>query len=79
MPQVDLSQAYKIIDRLREEIAENPMDVGLSKPINISVSFGLAMLDGNFSVEESIDHADKALYFAKSSGKNMTHAWVIEK
>jgi len=33
------------------------------------------MLDPNLEVEKSIDHADKALYIAKSSGRNKTHLW----
>jgi diguanylate cyclase len=73
--QVDVSQANKMLDRLREEIAKLPINVGLDAPLYITVSFGITELDPNATVERSIDRADKALYLAKTSGRNRTQIW----
>lgn len=75
LTQLDISEAVKIIDHLREEISKTQFKVGLPNPINITISAGLTMLDPNLSVEEAIDQADKALYQAKTSGRNKIHIW----
>jgi PleD family two-component response regulator len=39
------------------------------------MSVGLTLLDPDVSVEESIDRADKALYVAKSRGRDRIAVW----
>jgi diguanylate cyclase len=78
MQQVDLSKAFDIMDNMREEIAMMPFNVELPTPIHITVSCGISMLDPNINIEQAIDHADKALYTAKSSGRNQTQRWNPE-
>ncbi len=38
--------------------------------MNISGSFGISAYYPNYSLKEIIEEADKAMYFAKKSGKN---------
>lgn len=76
--QISLSQAFEMVDRIREEIAAEPFNVGLQEPLHITVSCGITVLDPNTTIEESIDHSDKALYLAKSSGRNQTKTWSSE-
>lgn len=76
--QVNLPQAFEMVDRLREEIAAMPFDVGLQEPIHISISCGVTLLDTNTAIEQSIDYADKALYLAKTNGRNRTQTWGFE-
>ena len=45
------------------------------KTVYVTASVGLTLLDPDASVEESIDRADKALYLAKSRGRNQTVVW----
>jgi diguanylate cyclase (GGDEF)-like protein len=78
MQQVNLSQAAEMMDRIRKEIAAEPFNVGLHEPLHITISCGITALNPNTTVEESIDHSDKALYSAKSSGRNQTQAWNTE-
>jgi diguanylate cyclase (GGDEF)-like protein len=73
--QVNVQQAYEMIDRLREIIADMEIDVGMEQRLKITVSCGITSLDPDSTVEQSIDHADKALYVAKSSGRNNTQCW----
>ena len=41
----------------------------------MSASFGLALLDPESSVEESIERADQALLLAKTAGRNRAISW----
>jgi len=78
MPQVDLSQAFNMVDRLRDGVANTAFNVGLNQPIHITVSCGIALLDPTVTIEQSIDHSDKALYLAKSSKRNNTKVWGFD-
>lgn len=76
--QVSLTQAFEMLDRIRKEIAAEPFNVGIQEPLYVTISCGITVLDPNLTVEESIDHSDKALYIAKSSGRNQTRTWNSE-
>ncbi|HZW61173.1 MAG TPA: diguanylate cyclase [Candidatus Babeliales bacterium] len=78
IPQIDLHQGYEMIERLRQAIAAMNIDLGLQAPINITVSAGLTLLDPSYPVEQSIDRADKAMYAAKSAGRNCTKIWDVD-
>lgn len=71
----DLQVGHDIIDRLREELATLEFDGNGQGKAQVTVSFGVAPLDANAPVEQSIDRADKALYAAKSAGRNCVVAW----
>lgn len=73
--QTGLKQGHEMVERLREGLAKTAIDIGTEKPIYITASFGLTLLDPNSAVEQSIDQADKAVYAAKSAGRNRTHMW----
>jgi diguanylate cyclase len=74
-PNTELHQARPIIDRLREQVAAMEFKGEHQKPFNVTVSFGLTLLDPDVPVEESIERADKALYAAKAAGRNQTIVW----
>jgi len=66
--------ALHVIDRLREGLARTPIyhnDV----LITATASCGVAALDPDLSVEDSIDRADQAMYAAKTAGRNCSRAW----
>jgi diguanylate cyclase len=44
--------------------------------MGVTASFGVAALDANFTVEQCLDHADQALYLAKTAGRNCARAWL---
>ena len=75
MPYTDLTPCHDRLNELREGIAALEIDIGAKEPIRISASFGLAPLDPDIPVEASIDRADKALYAAKSAGRNCARIW----
>lgn len=75
LPGADLQSGHDVIDRLREELGSLPHDANGKGKFQMTVSFGLALLDPDLPVELSIDRADKALYVAKTTGRNRTITW----
>jgi diguanylate cyclase (GGDEF)-like protein len=67
-PQTDRLQAMALAERIRGGI-EACQVPGLDGR-RISISIGVAGLMGEGSIDELIQHADQALYIAKSSGRN---------
>jgi PleD family two-component response regulator len=43
--------------------------------LRVTASFGLALLDPEVSVEDSIERADQALLLAKTAGRNRAISW----
>lgn len=76
LPGIDLTNAQHLIKRMHEgfgQVAFVVSDQG--RPIHATASFGLALLDPDLSVEQSIDRADKALLAAKAAGRDRVVAW----
>ncbi len=77
LPQTTLQEAGVIADRLRRKIASTAFPHGKSQPLgSVTVSIGLStfspVLD---SAEAIVRAADRALYHAKSHGKNRAYAY----
>ena len=70
----DGETALGIIDQIREGLANFPIHHN-NMLMAVTASFGIAQLDPAFSVEQSLDHADQALYVAKSGGRNLARLW----
>jgi diguanylate cyclase len=76
LPGVDLSSCRAVIKHIREGVTATPLVAGpAGRPIHVTASFGLAMLDPTVSVEESIERADQALLLAKTAGRNRAISW----
>jgi diguanylate cyclase len=76
LPGVDLALAQKIMQRIREGLGGTRLADGPNgEPIYMTASFGIATLDPDVPVEESIDRADKALLLAKAAGRNRVMTW----
>jgi PleD family two-component response regulator len=43
--------------------------------LHVTASFGLALVDPDVTVEESIERADQALLLAKTAGRNRAISW----
>ncbi len=67
LPSTTIDQASEIMERLRLSIFNLDFDFG---DIQVSASFGVALLSKSQSVEESISCTDKAMYEAKPKGRN---------
>ncbi len=75
MPHTTRLDGYKKLEELRQGLAVMPIDIGTKQPVHVTASFGLVMLDQAIPVEASLDHADKAMYAAKTAGKNCVRIW----
>jgi diguanylate cyclase (GGDEF)-like protein len=74
LPQTDKVGAYLAAERLRESIEKQVFPGAETQPLKkLTISIGLsAYPEHGLSDEEILNRADKALYFAKESGRNRT-------
>jgi len=76
LPETDKSQAAVAAKRLCDIIGQTPVKLpGRDEPIYVTISIGVAVStsygqESSPEANEMIDHADRALYAAKSHGRN---------
>ena len=77
LPQTTLQEAGVIADRIRRKIYGTAFTHGKTQPLGaVSVSIGLSALSPALdSAEAIVRAADRALYHAKSHGKNRAYAY----
>lgn len=77
LPQTTLQEAGVIADRIRRKIMGTPFAHGKSQPLGaVTVSIGLSAFSPTLNSAEAIVRAaDRALYHAKSHGKNRAYAY----
>ena len=70
LPETDLAQAAEIAERIRRAVERIAEDVTIAVD-TLSTSLGVAALDDSVEcIEQLLDHADQALYYAKNHGRN---------
>ena len=75
LPGCDLEAAGVFAERLRADIEKQPLIIGLDK-INMTASFGVSVVKNKadfYTVDALIEKADRALYSAKSNGRNAVY------
>lgn len=77
LPQTTLEEAGVIADRIRRKIMTTKFPHGASQPLGmVTASIGLSVLSPSLNSAEAIVRAaDRALYHAKSHGKNRAYAY----
>ena len=75
MQNTDLTTGYEVVERIRKGLASTPIYYDDKNTLQITVSLGVTLLDPDISVEQSIERADKAMYAAKTAGRNCTRVW----
>ena len=78
LPQTAPARAKRVLDRLRRGLGRERIPVGARRTVRISASFGVALLDPEQPVMVSIDRADRAMYEAKTEGRNRVVIWVSD-
>jgi diguanylate cyclase (GGDEF)-like protein len=78
LPSTDLRAGQMMIERIREGLGITALAHHNLKPILVTASFELALLDPDVSVEEAIHRVDQALYAAKTAGRNCVRIWDID-
>jgi PleD family two-component response regulator len=65
-----------VIRRVRDGLERRSLVDGPDgSALRVTASFGLALLDPEVSVEDSIERADQALLLAKTAGRNRAISW----
>ena len=75
LPGTPLSDAAQVIERIRAGLAELPISLSAKKRHHATASFGLAAIQMDKPVEDSITAADDALLRAKANGRNRVEVW----
>lgn len=71
LPDTDLAGAHTILDRIREAVSSKPFIIeGHSIRLSISVGLSHYQNESELIIDQLLTQADKALYQAKSEGKN---------
>ena len=76
MPDTDVETGRLAIERLRAGLADENVAHDGPTVIRVTASFGLAMIDPDVAIEESMDRADKMMYAAKDAGRNCLRVWL---
>lgn len=71
----EVSQANIILDTLRKKIADLRMAASATESFSITVSIGIAEYDYHPDYKQLVDKADRALYLAKSRGRNRVETY----
>lgn len=69
LPQTKMEDAFVLMDDIRETIANAPLRFK-DKPVQLTLSTGLAAYQADESLQQLFGRADKALYQAKNDGRN---------
>ena len=80
LPQSNAQGAFKIAERVREEIMKMSF-VGNDSKFSVTTSCGVAELNRDYmkNIDQLINVADNAMYEAKNSGRNKTIIGSVEK
>lgn len=75
LPETAQQKAWQVGERIRSMIQDSELEI-YDEKIRVTISIGMATLvPGTSSVEELMDEADKALYRAKTKGRNRVEVY----
>jgi diguanylate cyclase (GGDEF)-like protein len=70
LPETDHQAAWQVAEKLRATVEATPLVLESGQKIPVTVSLGLAVLEGASNTDTVMLAADQALYRAKSQGRN---------
>jgi diguanylate cyclase (GGDEF)-like protein len=70
LPNTSLAGGEEVAERVRGELCSANIKDGIGDVIPVTASFGVATYGGGETLEQVIDRADRAMYLAKSGGRN---------
>lgn len=74
LPEVPMTEALSMAERLRATIGRTPFTIG-AKKLSVTASFGVSeRRAADTAIEALLARADRALYAAKTAGRNTVHS-----
>jgi two-component system cell cycle response regulator len=70
LPSTPLEGACEVAERLRSQLAAREIQDASNERVPVTASFGVADLNPGEKLDQLIDRADRAMYAAKSNGRN---------
>lgn len=77
MPLTDLNTARKAVERVREKLIAAPLAYHQSKPVYMTASFGLTLLETTIGIDENIQRARHAAHIAQTASGEPIQAWDV--
>lgn len=74
LPDTDLEAASLVAERIRVAVEELQVESQQGQQIRCTASIGLSLLDRDTSFDGWVDQADRAMYAAKTAGRNRVDA-----
>jgi diguanylate cyclase (GGDEF)-like protein len=78
LPSISVDGAVAAMDRVRADIEAAAITLKDGHRVPVTASFGVAPLCTTLAIEESIEQADRALFYAKATGRNKVCHWDRE-
>ncbi len=76
LPNTSTKEVVIIAERIRKSVEKSTFILNNKEELNITISIGIATYPADAKEkQELVDKADKALYFAKESGRNQTQTY----
>lgn len=75
LPHIQPEDTVAVMERLRGQVAEEPLHVAGAGAIMVTASLGGTMMSSDLSLQDNIDRADQALFEAWRAGGNGVCLW----
>jgi diguanylate cyclase (GGDEF)-like protein/PAS domain S-box-containing protein len=75
MPETEIAEAVEVAERVRMAISDHPIEE-LEEAGPVTISLGVVEINSETeNMDELINQADKAMYLAKTNGRNRVESW----
>lgn len=70
LPRTDAEECARVAERIRERLSTLAFGMSSGSPFSVTATFGVAESEPDVNAKELMEAADRALYKAKSAGRN---------
>jgi diguanylate cyclase (GGDEF)-like protein/PAS domain S-box-containing protein len=70
LPRTDSNECARVAERIRERLSTLAFGMAAGSPFSVTATFGVAESEPDVNAKELMESADRALYRAKSAGRN---------
>ena len=70
LPRTDVNECARVAERIRDRLGTLAFGMAAGPPFSVTATFGVAESEPDVNAKELMESADRALYQAKSAGRN---------